>query len=190
MYKDLMIDLETLSTRHDAAIISIGACYFDIETGEIGNTFYQTIAMKDSPYFGHISADTVRWWLTQNQAARDAVSQPNGQLEINDALAEFDKFRLGGSKLWSNGSSFDMVILRNAYARCLWHKTPWEYWEERDTRTIVDLCERITGINTAKTTDFTGARHNALNDAIFQAQYVSTTYQLLSRMKYQQRVEI
>jgi len=181
---DIMIDLETLSTRHDAAIVSIGACYFDIQTGEIGNTFYQTIAMQDSQYFGHISADTVRWWLTQNDEARSAISQPNNQLEINDALSEFDKFRLGGSKLWSNGSSFDLVILRNAYARCLWNKTPWEYWEERDTRTIVDLAERMTGIKSTKSMPFTGAKHNALNDAIFQAQYVSKAFQLLSQTKH------
>lgn len=32
---NLMIDLETLSTQPDAAIVSIGACTFDPDTGEI-----------------------------------------------------------------------------------------------------------------------------------------------------------
>ena len=41
--KQLMVDLETLSTRPDAAIIAIGAVYFDKVTGETGDEFYCTI---------------------------------------------------------------------------------------------------------------------------------------------------
>ncbi len=37
--RDCMIDFETLGTGPDAAIIQVGACYFDRVTGEIGATF-------------------------------------------------------------------------------------------------------------------------------------------------------
>ena len=44
--KDIMVDLETLGTGANSAIISIGACYFD-EYG-IGKTFYMPIDPRDS----------------------------------------------------------------------------------------------------------------------------------------------
>ncbi|MGZ8916266.1 MAG: 3'-5' exonuclease [Methylobacter sp.] len=172
---DLMIDLETLSTRPDAAIISIGAAYFDIKTGEIGDTFYMPINLTDTPEFGHISAETVKWWLKQNEEARNAITDADNYAEIPYALNEFNKFLRPGTKLWSNGSSFDLVILRSAYARC-GYKTPWNYWDERDTRTIVDIASRISGVNAAKSIPFSGDKHNALADAIHQATYVSKAF--------------
>jgi len=39
LMKDVMLDVETLGTKSTAAIIQIGACYFDRETGEIGDKF-------------------------------------------------------------------------------------------------------------------------------------------------------
>ena len=40
-FSDLMLDLETLGTFMNAPIITVGACFFDIRTGEIGETFYR-----------------------------------------------------------------------------------------------------------------------------------------------------
>lgn len=40
---NIMLDLETLGTGPNAAVIAIGACFFDIETREIGATFYRVL---------------------------------------------------------------------------------------------------------------------------------------------------
>jgi len=175
---DVMIDLETLSTRNDAAILSIGACLFDIETGEIGPTFHRHIEMDDSPLRGHISADTVKWWLKQNDAARQAITKKG--MRLSSALADLFNFcpRAKSTKLWSNGATFDLVIIRNALDRYD-YTVPWQYWQERDTRTLVDIAERITGINASKTIPFDGTKHDALADAIHQAQYISRAYNLI-----------
>jgi hypothetical protein len=177
---DLMIDLETLSTHNDAAIISIGACLFDMETGQIGPTFHTHIELDDSLLRGHISADTVKWWLKQDDAARNAIASPAKTVKLASALFNLCEFitRNKALNLWSNGATFDLVIIRNALER-FGYSIPWQYWQERDTRTLVDIAERITGINAAKTTEFTGTKHDALADAIHQAKYISRAFNLI-----------
>jgi hypothetical protein len=176
---DLMIDLETLSTAPDAYILSIGACYFDLETGQIGENFHVKTSFYDtSNHTGHISASTVEWWLNQPITAQDCLLSGE-KIDLIHALFKLDDFIKPGTKtLLSNGASFDLVILRNAFNRN--HlETPWQYWQERDTRTIVDIAERITGINAKKTIPFNGTQHDALADAMYQAQFVSHAYQLI-----------
>lgn len=177
---DLMIDLETLSTRNDAAILSIGACLFDIETGEIGPTFHRHIELDDSPLRGHISADTFKWWLKQDDAARQAIANPSDAFRLGSAISDFYEFieTNTNSNIWSNGANFDIVIIRSALDR-YGYSTPWKYYRERDTRTLVDIAERITGINSKKAFPFDGIKHDALYDAIHQAKYISRAFNLI-----------
>lgn len=188
---DIMIALETLSTQQDAAILSIGECFFDIETGVIGDTLTQHIAMDDSALRGHISADTVKWWLKQDEEARLAIANSKSHRKLASCLFDLREFipRRKDITVWSNGATFDLVIIRNAMDR---HKlmTPWQYWQERDTRTLVDIAERITGTNAAKSIEFDGVKHDALADAIHQAKYVSKAFILLNQLKLKTHAEI
>ncbi|WAR44204.1 3'-5' exonuclease [Methylomonas rapida] len=174
---DIMIDLETLSTRHDAAILSIGLCLFDITTGKIGQSYQTKINMEDVTWFGHISADTVEWWLKQPKEAQARLLDGE-KIYLAEALNRLSAWSRMAHNIWSNGASFDLVILRSAYER---HglTTPWHYWQERDTRTLVDIAKRITGIDAKKETPFDGTQHDALSDAIHQAKYVSKAFELL-----------
>ncbi len=144
-------------------ILSIGACLFDLASGEIG-------------------ADTVKWWLKQDDAARAAIADNKKTVKLSSALFDFREFvpRHKAATFWSNGATFDLVIIRNALDRHN-HMVSWQYWQERDTRTLVDAVHRITGTNTSKTTPFEGIKHDALADAIHhQARYISAAYHLLS----------
>ncbi|MFM2590025.1 3'-5' exoribonuclease domain-containing protein [Vibrio sp. TBV020] len=44
--KNLMIDLETMGNSSNAAIVSIGACFFEPSTGEIGEKFSRIISLE------------------------------------------------------------------------------------------------------------------------------------------------
>ncbi|TPQ24908.1 3'-5' exonuclease [Methylomonas koyamae] len=179
--QDLMIDLETLSTQPNAAIVSIGACMFDLTTGEIGAEYYQAISINDHPGLGHISAETVAWWMRQPYDAR-LVFQDKNARGITDALMELTTFRQRhrAQTYWSNGASFDLVILRQAHQKNGFAGAIWNYWQERDTRTMVDVAKRMTGEDVTKTTPFEGEKHNALADAKHQARYISKAYRLLA----------
>lgn len=183
--KDVMIDLETLSTEPNACVLSIGACFFDIKTGDIGAEFHKHIDVGGRNDNVHISADTVLWWLKQPEAARAAITQAKSVTLLAQALTDLFIFisKTKQPTVWSNGASFDLVILRTHYKR--WGiSAPWQYWQERDTRTLVDIAKRITGTDASNTVRVAGdIKHDALADAIHQAQYISTAYRLLEAAK-------
>ncbi|MBN6656076.1 exonuclease, partial [Escherichia coli] len=56
----LMIDLETMGKNPDAPIISIGAIFFDPQTGDMGPEFSKTIDLETAG--GVIDRDTIKWW--------------------------------------------------------------------------------------------------------------------------------
>ncbi|EFG9970480.1 exonuclease, partial [Escherichia coli] len=63
----LMIDLETMGKNPDAPIISIGAIFFDPQTGDMGPEFSKTIDLDTAG--GVIDRDTMKWWLKQSREA-------------------------------------------------------------------------------------------------------------------------
>jgi hypothetical protein len=182
----LMIDLETLSTRPDAAILSIGAVFFDIETGKLGDEFHCGIKMEDGNHYGHIDPKTVGFWLIQSQEAREDINRMTGgdnAFSLAQALLRFDAFFNRSTnpprvKVWGNGAGFDPILMESAFRRC--HlKTPWQFWMTRDVRTIVDLGRDLIGFAPKKDMLFEGTQHSALDDAIHQAKYVSAIYRQL-----------
>lgn len=164
---DVMIDIETLSTKPNAAMLSVGAAFFNIQGNRLGRHYYANIEMSSYSSDYHIDPDTVKWWFTQSQEARDAVlvkPQP-----IKKVLMELGAFmRQGGSSLrvWGNGANFDPVILRNAYETEN-IPVPWKFWNTRDVRTVVDQMPNIKNIIKRE-----GTYHNALDDAITQAKWI------------------
>ncbi|EOG9062800.1 3'-5' exonuclease [Vibrio fluvialis] len=181
--KNLMIDLETMGNSSNAAIVSIGACFFEPSTGEIGEKFSRIISLESSQACGCIDASTVLWWMKQSNEAR-AVLNSREAVHITSALQDFRQFTndgLGQPLVWGNGSSFDCVILKNTIIQCLGEQyVPWQFWNERDVRTMVDLGKSLLGFDPKRDMPFEGIRHDALSDAIHQAKYVSAIYQRLA----------
>ncbi len=181
---NIMLDLETMGSSSDAAIVSIGACFFEPKTGLIGQCFECVIDLGDAGHYGDIDGNTVLWWLKQESEARDKL-QAIDAMGLGEALHRFRVFVVENAKnnmvkVWGNGSSFDCVILRNAYKHCIGDVyTPWKYWNERDVRTVVDLGRQLKDINPKKDIPFQGIRHSALDDAKHQARYVSHIIQSL-----------
>ncbi|EPG2871740.1 3'-5' exoribonuclease domain-containing protein [Klebsiella variicola] len=181
-YVHVMVDLETMGKKHNAPIVAIGAVVFDPATGSIGESFYKVVCLESSVNWGAvIDPSTVIWWLKQSSEARSAIVNDDA-IPLQDALLQFREFVsdnvAGGSKkaqVWGNGASFDNSILRSAYD-CIAEDYPWEYWNDQDVRTMVELGQAIS-FDPKTTIPFEGSRHNALADAIHQARYVSAIWQ-------------
>lgn len=173
--KDIMLDIETMGTSTSAAIMSIGACYFDPLTGKIGETFHEQIDISTN---GKIDASTVIWWMKQDDDARSKFYDNGKADNIKDVLFDFTTFVKKNSKIWGNGIAFDNVIIRNAYD-ALKSQAPWAFYNDRDVRTMVDLGQAI-GIDPKRDFPFEGVKHDALADAIHQAKYVSAIYQAIT----------
>lgn len=173
----LMIDIETLGTQPNAPIIAIGAVFFDPDTGELGaelDTHISLItAMKNRP----ADPNTLRFWMNQSDEARHAMT--SGDKPLDAALSTLANMirqhtdpdqRL---KVWANGPSFDLTILKHAYHQYNMN-APWPYNADRDVRTICDLA--APNIDRNEFT-FNGEPHCALDDAKHQVKYVSAMWQ-------------
>ncbi|HBI7890195.1 exodeoxyribonuclease VIII [Escherichia marmotae] len=178
VWHHLMIDLETMGKNPDAPIISIGAIFFDPQTGDMGPEFSKTIDLETTG--GVIDRDTIKWWLKQSREAQSALL--TDEIPLDDALLQLREFIDENSgeffvQVWGNGANFDNVILRRSYERqgipC-----PWSYYNDRDVRTIVELGKAID-FDARMDIPFEGLRHNALDDARHQAKYVSAIWQKL-----------
>lgn len=172
--KELMVDLETMSTDSKGAIVSIGAVFFDFESGKIGPKFYEKIELQSCIDAGLVvDASTIYWWLEQEDAARNALL--SGKLPLDTVLSNFTKwFKTNNPKanVWGNGATFDNVLLTSAYA-AVGIGRPWAYWADRDVRTLVAL----SGIKTPR--NVAGVAHTPVDDCMHQINYCIKAWEKL-----------
>ena len=187
---NIMIDLETLSTNPNAAILTIAAVVFSLDGKKVDDYFYTGISMNDvdtePAEYGHIDPSTVRWWMKESDDARAAIVNMTAvkSESLITALFELTCFIQRQAahddiKVWSKGASFDLPILRSAFNRCRMD-VPWGFRNERDVRTLIDLGQLLVGFN-ADDIRRTGPKHDALADARFQAKQVIATYKALNK---------
>ena len=128
---NIMLDLETMGTDSDAAIIAIGAVRFD---KSVSDSFYQVVDLQSSLDAGlTMSADSILWWLKQGDEARQAITVKG--VSLRSALLNFKKWAGKDALIWGNGATFDNVILANAYDKSKVER-PWHYSANRCYRTL------------------------------------------------------
>ncbi len=167
MKNRIMIDLETLGTSAGSVIVSIGAVRFDAH--KTLDTFYCLLDIEEAQreWRFHIDASTVLWWLKQSEQARAALTSGNRE-GVASALIKLANFiRLGSEadEVWGNGSDFDNVLLADYY-RKIRMPLPWKYTRNRCYRTIAAPHREQFPIRR------TGTHHNALDDALDQANHL------------------
>ena len=166
----IMVDLETMGTRPNAPIISIGAVSFNADG--IVDTFYRNVSLHGSVRSGAvIDPSTVMWWLRQDAQARAALEDAQdgvdggGAHSLESVLRDFGQLRcIYGDSLkgvWGNGATFDNVIIQESCRR-LGVPQPWEFWLDRCYRTVKSMYPNIK-------MERSGTHHNALDDARSQA---------------------
>jgi hypothetical protein len=162
----LMTDIETLSSRHDAAVIAIGICAFN------ANEIVDAIEILIDPQLaiGHRNLDTIRWWNEQEEHVREKMfSGIHTPWSACTMLAEFCNNYKNAKEIWANPPQFDLTILRTLFDEC-GVKFPMHYTTERDFRTLKALAHQLH-------IDYQSAyegidKHDAKDDAIAQARAV------------------
>lgn len=175
MNTDIMIDLETLDVLPSATILTIGAVKFDPFGDDVNEPscekFYVKVDVDSCDRIGcTVSQATLDWWSNQSQAAQDEAFDPNGRIDIVDAMNQLYKFCWGAKRVWSHGAGFDVIIMEHVF-RKIGKAIPWQFWEVRDTRTLFDI-----GINPNRPPVL---KHHALEDAWNQAVGVQNVYKSL-----------
>lgn len=196
-YGNIMIDLETLSTRTNATITKIAAVEFNKWTGETGDELLLYIDENEwGKHNRHIDGETIVWWLSQSEDAVKSLLSTDVKLTLNAALQELSTFIRGHDNImdeipqfdldenhillpeddkkrrvvvWGNGATMDISILQSAYEH-FDYIVPWQYWAVNDVRTIVDLKPSVK-----KDTQFEGVKHNPIDDCKHQIKYLCNT---------------
>jgi len=168
---EVMLDLETLGIKHNAVIVSIGACRFS-EQG-VYDPFFALVNPASCERVGMtMDASTVMWWMQQSDEARAQFSSSSTPpVSILDALGMFTDWlneRGSVTGIWGNGSDFDNVILGNAY-KAYDAKLPWSYSKNRCFRTLKSLVTRERQDELWDRYSAGLTHHNALDDAKRQA---------------------
>lgn len=183
MFEHIMVDTETLDVTRTAVVLSLGAVEFDPHAGTLGRKYYCRFKHEpeDQPR-RTTSQSTVDWWARQSEAAR-AEAFGGERIPLVDGLfnwlVSFDLIQpeaIVDRYVWANDPGFDCEILRDVFAaypgRLRW---PFGFRQDRSYRTLVDLAWNKGGLMPAKH----GVEHNALDDAIGQAQVVCEGYRRL-----------
>ena len=163
----VMLDLETLGTGDDAAILEIGIVAFSMPApglpdGCLGPELFRRVKVSSNDEAERkCSADTVAWWIKQWRAGVPMPDPEEGEdvgMAVVDAAHFIGENLAHNGKLWSRGH-FDAPILGHTL-RWLGMAVPWKFWQVCDMRTV---CSWEGEIRTK------GAAHNALEDARDQA---------------------
>lgn len=175
MNTDIMIDLETLATSPDAAILTIGAIRFDPFGDDYKDPtcdkFYVKVDLDSCDRIGlATNEDTIAWWANQSKEAQDEAFSPDGRIDIVDAMNQLYKFCWGAKRVWSHGAAFDVVICEHIFKK-IGKAIPWNFWQVRCTRTLFDI-----GIDPQRPPVL---KHHALEDAWNQAVGVQNVYKTL-----------
>lgn len=158
-----MIDVETLSTKPDAAIIQLAAVMFNFSNNET-ETFCMNCSIQSSVELGlSVDKDTLVWWKNQpKEVLKSVTDNPH---PIQTVFQKFDEF-LGENKssivFWCNGMNFDYPVIEST-CRALDRPVFWKYWNLRDARTVYS----VFGLN-MKEFPRVGNYHNALDDCLTQ----------------------
>jgi exodeoxyribonuclease VIII len=177
-----MVDLETLGTKPGSLILSIGATTFG--RGASGSKFHAVIKRQTALDAGLTEdAATVAWWAKQSPEARKTLDLATAggtmTLALGDALCDFSTWLYNEChdhkerRVWGNGASFDNVLIHGAYRACGFYPA-WDYTGDRCYRTLKALRPDIR-------MNRTGTHHNALDDAVSQAQHA---FDILEGMGY------
>lgn len=208
-YTDLMIDLETLSTEIDTAIVSIGYVFFNPDKKIFSPTREILVDHESMVKNGyHVSDSTLKWWGKKTGRAQ-MVFNSTDRLSIADALRELTKDIEKYSnpervKPWGNGALFDIGAIGYAYRKEFGQafsqerngekslrSTPYMHFGVRDVRTHVEDGLRF-GLNPKYDMPFTGTPHNSADDALHQAQYCTVITQVMNKaaLMYKNNMEI
>jgi exodeoxyribonuclease VIII len=171
---NFMIDLETLGTKPDAAVVQIGIVDFD-DTGA-GMPFSISVVPHEK---SSMDFSTIQWWMGQSEEARKSVFEgqffsPKEALEqINAHIAAYTKDE--PPVIWSKPSTFDTVILESLYRQCDM-VPPWKHWNTRCLRTLLDVSRLPYGEQV--TPDIA---HDAGSDASAQAKTAVKCIKLINK---------
>lgn len=181
----IMVDIETLSTKPNAAVLSIALVEFDPTNGEVLDKMKVALSTYEQDN-RHVDPNTVRWWVNQAKTNIQAVeaSFTDDTVNLGDAIRMVknfvtDKVFLSSGhrknvNVWSCDPDFDLVILDNLFEE-LGFASPFYFFEHRSVRTM-----RMLGKMIFEDEFKHEATHDPYDDCVRQIKEVSRVMSAIS----------
>jgi hypothetical protein len=165
------IDLETLDTSPSATILTIGGVKFNPYTvDEPYDKFYFKLSIDDQDRLGRtVSDSTLEWWAKQDPEIMNEAFDQTDAVGVDEFLNALNKWIVGVDIFWGQGYGFDYTMLENIY-RSLGRPIPWQFWQIRDSRTLLGLLKEDPRKKMQKNL------HNAYADAFYQSKAIQIAY--------------
>lgn len=148
---EVVLDIETMGTQHDAVVVSVGMVriLWDTELNEWvvpseSSSYSLYLVMDVTKQFQlHRSVDTstMRWWADQRASVSDILQKafliPG---ELSRQCTSINQFvrEINNTRVWGNGPNFDNKIL-NHLVRSMLPTDLCHFRNERDIRTARDI---------------------------------------------------
>lgn len=162
----IMVDLETLSTKSNAAVIEIALVPFSLRE-DLGH-FTALINMNDSAAYEEFSIDqdTVDFHEKTSDILTASSASPVGVVGAGvDAFYYLSNLaQTYEIHLWARGKDFDIPILTNFLRTVNTPEMPWDFW---NTHCLRDLAKLYSEVKAPATNT-----HRALADAINQVNHI------------------
>jgi hypothetical protein len=141
-------DIETFATDARAVVPAVGILRIHLNEQALNYEYVEVLEMAASIKFDvgeqvqlgrNIDPSTMAWWAKQPPAAQKSVAPDGTQVSFKEFLPwiteTFGPEEPGDKATWwFRGPHFDAAILQNLFED-FGHRTPWNFWEVRDTRT-------------------------------------------------------
>ncbi len=167
-YEAIMIDLETLGTQPNAAVVQIGAAAFNYDMEEMASISIDIIPDHIDGINFSVDYSTIRWWITQSDEARKGITR-TPRSTATEGLQDFDKFFKDicdpKCEVWAHPSKFDIPILENMY-KVYGIDIPWDRRNVRCVTTLRSLSGKVKRPSPT-------LKHDAGYDAVAQAKWVN-----------------
>ena len=162
---NLMVDLETASTKENAAILSWAMVPFIADGGECGiDPFYMTVNLTSCFMAGmDFDRSTQDWWMEQDAEARAEVMKGgesnilsvtrNAFCWLSSLSERYDLY------MWCRGIDFDLPKMEWCFRNLLEQEAPYRYSHKMDVRTVL----KFMGVDQSQF-PFIGVKHNAEDD--------------------------
>lgn len=144
---DMVISAKTLGRRPGCAVMNIGAVMFDRSGNDPlvslapENQFYEPISALESKTANlTVDSTTLKWWNKQESwktLGPEFMKSTNTIASVCDKLSAFIAHHKP-EKIWSNSPTFHVAVVNHLYGRA-GKRSPIEYRQEMDFRTLMDL---------------------------------------------------
>lgn len=175
---NIMVDLETASTKENAAILSWAMVPFFTDGTEFTDMeeFYRVINLTSCFLAGmDFDKDTQKWWLEQDPKARGLFLQAE-DANIHGVASEAYTWLSNLSEnydlyLWARGLDFDIPKMEWCFRKFVERPLPYKYSHKMDVRTVLKFMQ----IDQSQF-EMQGIKHNALDDCKHDIRMIQEAY--------------